>query len=272
MKAALDRALAFLVGLLWNPTDLHGCALWLRPSRGVVKTGTLVAKWLDQAGGHVVEAPTVVERPRFVAHADAFDGRAAIQFDGIGELLEQRGGVRLPFESEAFSVVVVLSQAAVGVANGAAILWSGSKPHAGIWISASNVFHAYLERSYASGVSLMAGKPYLLGVVYGDEKATLYVNGLPVKEFTGIRMVRTNSPSSRLCIGGEAAASNSFDGALGDVVVYDRALDADELAKLSAALMDHYGIRSSFRRGWLHRLEDYIDALFARLGGICARD
>jgi hypothetical protein len=271
IRATLDEVRAFIVGLLWNPTDLHGCALWLRPTRGVVKTGSLVSKWADQAGGHLLEAPTVVEQPRFVPHAEAFDGRSAIRFDGIGELLEQRGDVRLPFGRAAFSAFVVLSQAAVGVANGAAVLWSGAKPHVAIWMSASNVFYAYLERSYASDVSLMAGKAYLLGVVYGDEKATLYVNGLPVKEFTGIAMTRASTPAARLCVGGEASASNSFCGDLGDIVVYDRALDSAELAKLSSELMDHYGIRSSFRRSWFHRLEDCIETLFARLGGVGAR-
>ena len=175
LKAVIRRAIAFVHGLLWIPTDLPGCLLWLRASRGVVKTGSLVAIRVDQAGDHTVLAPSVVERPRFVGRSDAFNQRPAVRFDGIGDLLEKDDDVALPVGGDAFSVFVVLSQAAVGVANGTVVVWGDSAPRVALSVSSRNVFEAYLDGAYSSDVTLMTGKPYLLGLVYAEEKAALYV-------------------------------------------------------------------------------------------------
>ena len=80
LQSAVNRAVSFVVGLLWKPTDIPGCLLWLRPSRGVTKSGSLVSKWADQAGKHTVATPSVIERPTFVQHSDAFHQRPAIRF------------------------------------------------------------------------------------------------------------------------------------------------------------------------------------------------
>ena len=262
LQSAVNRAVSFVVGLLWKPTDIPGCLLWLRPSRGVTKSGSLVSKWADQAGKHTVTTPSVIERPTFVQHSDAFHQRPAIRFDGVGDLLEKEGDISLPFQMEELSAFVVLSQATVGVANGTPLLWTGSSGHVGIQINGSNEFHAYLEYPYASGVTLLTGKAYVLGIVYANEKATLYVNGAPVKTFTGAQMWQTNSgATARLRIGGESAASSNFHGDLGDVVIYGRALTDAEVDKVNAELLEHYGIGSGKLLDWSDAFKDLLAKL-----------
>src|SRR5262249_25012859 len=109
LTSAVTRAISVVISLLCSPTDIPSCRLWLRASSGVTKTGDLVTQWADKAGNHTFAAPSIVERPRFVAHSTALHQRPAIRFDGDGDLLEKEGGIDLPFEMNPFSAFVVLS-------------------------------------------------------------------------------------------------------------------------------------------------------------------
>jgi hypothetical protein len=95
-----------------------------------------------------------------------------------------------------------------------------------------------VQRSFAAGPTLVAGSWYHVAATYDGAALTLYVNGSPVGELTGLSGP-VNIGASGVQIGGYpmAGANLSFDGVVDDAAIYGRALSAAEIAT-------HYAMRT----------------------------
>ena len=260
VRAAYEQLLA----ILFTPKDLPGCIVWLRPTLGLGKTGTLLASWTDQAQGRVLTAPSVVERPSLVDSSAPLNGRAAIRFAGVGEVLIQQDAPALPFEKEPFSAFALVSPATIGLEHGWPLAWFGKdgSAHAGLEVDGSGVFQAWLETHLTSGITLMPNKPTLVGLVYDGDEASLYVNGKLVVSVPGLALYVEPGPSPRLVVGGQTGVSFPFHGDLGDVAVFDRALAPAEITTLATMLMRYYRMKDGTPK-WL----DGLEGLIGKLGG-----
>jgi hypothetical protein len=233
----------------------------------VKRSGTLVASWSDRTGEHLVSAVEIAERPMFVAHSPLLNGRPAIRFSGTGEVLEETGDLCLPFGSDPLSAFAVVAPGSFGVHLGAPMVWTGEDgiSHAALWIDSSNRFLAWVERHVQSGITLMHGRPAIIGVVFDGATVTAYVNGTPVKAVTNVRGFVQDAADAILRLGSGTGGIRTFHGDLGDVLVYDRALDEREIDDLHRHLLGYYRMRGILAPAWVEAIAEAWGAMRDRM-------
>jgi len=183
--------------------------------------------------------------PLFVPCSPSLNQRPSIRFGGTGERLESRRGIPQPLRWRGFSVFVVLSPSTVGPREADFLRWSGWTADVGIDLDARNGLHARVETRYDSGVRLLPGRPYLVGIVFRSTEVTLHVSGSVARRIDDVRVFDTGVEAPALLrIGGEPGR---FRGELGDVVIYDRALSAVEIDALNAGMLAHYRLGAPVR-------------------------
>jgi hypothetical protein len=233
------RAFRRRLGLPWRPTDVDGCLLWLRASSGVSTTFGLVTRWRDRARGNAMESRGALDAPAFIARAPAFNDHPAIRFGGTGERLESARGIRQPLVERGLSVFAVISPRAPGSIEAELLRWSGWTADVGIALDARSRFVGRIETRHDSGVHLLRGRPYLIGLTFEGTTATLWVNRARARTIRDVATCETGVEApARICLGAERAG---FRADVGEVVVYDHALSQEELDALSAGLLLHYG-------------------------------
>jgi hypothetical protein len=277
----------------FRPSALHGCVLWLRPERGISSTWGLVTRWTDRRRGIALVARAPTECPTFVDQSSGLHDRPALRFDDGGGLLETPGTVPMSLEGQ-LTVFLVLSPSRPSARVCAAfsgpppprgrqgrglraphpavrprlraLSWTFGCRVLGIELDGHNELLASVDEAqvHTTGVRLMAGRPYLLGLIFSGHSAAVIVNGARVTTFAIDREV-AGAFTARLRLGSGRGVRDRFSGDVGDILIYDRALDALECAAVAATLTERYGIGRPRRprtidrfRRILHRVRDRI--------------
>jgi hypothetical protein len=221
------------------PVPQEGLELWLRVDEGVEHQDGVVTTWKDSSGkGRDALQTAVNYRPKL---AQALGGKPGLSFDGVDDFL------KLPALDTDFSggvsVVVVLQQETSDACNPYFEASNGSEIddlHFGNWNN------AYIYEVVGS---------YLNDTNYPLQLAQAQI-GVAIQEAGGLVHLRRNSngvgeasflsPSvitrEQVFIGRSLYASCvPFKGAIGELLLYSRALDDQEVVDVESYLQDKWG-------------------------------
>jgi Tc toxin complex TcA C-terminal TcB-binding domain/ABC toxin N-terminal region/Neuraminidase-like domain/Concanavalin A-like lectin/glucanases superfamily len=223
-----------------EPTDVTGCQLWLRADLGVTTSAAgLVTAWADQTtNGNDAAQATQSAQPRALA-ASGVGGAAGIDFDGTDDFLEIDA---LTNSSDDLTIIVVHHQR--DATNTQTLLSAASSTLAIHAVTAANDKNGFspagTEVEFASGAALV-GDQITTMVLNSASGATLYRNG--VSTDTATYSTSADWSANDVVLGGETSAF--FDGIVSEVLIYDRVLDAEELAYVHGLLESRYGLGGS---------------------------
>lgn len=92
----------------FEPTDIAGLKLWLRADLGVTLNGATVSDWADQSGnGYHLTQAAAPSQPTFVASDAGANNQAAIDFDGINDVLARAAGFAPLDGATAYTIFIV---------------------------------------------------------------------------------------------------------------------------------------------------------------------
>jgi hypothetical protein len=225
----------------WPPA-FSGLALWLDASQITgVGAGASVSTWLDASGGgHHATQASATNQPTY--QANAVNGRPVVRFDGTNDYLSLSGTIVSGAQARTVFVVgkptVIGNKGFVDLGNGAttgggfmvtpeyATRVSGGNA---IWGPAATAGDATLVVVQLSGTTTSALSAWANGTALtlsGSTNATVATAGSGT-------------------VGGWTAApvsSNSYNGDLAEIVVYNRLLDTAERQSLEQHLAAKYGL------------------------------
>jgi photosystem II stability/assembly factor-like uncharacterized protein len=225
-----------------------GLTVWLRADLGVTATGGKVSAWADQSGeGRSATQATAAAQPALVANA--LNGKPVISFDGTSDFMN----FTYPVNGLTGMTIVMVGNNAtsqVGGSNGgdhAALLWHETAPWGWVHLSPfqTNVRFRFGTGqtnnlpSYTRLTSLGTGYSRTIAVKNGTTDS-LYVNGMQVVNATGKLATIARCQNVAMIGRGGAPTISYFNGNIAEIMVYNRALTAAELATVDAYLTEKY--------------------------------
>ncbi|HJU87206.1 MAG TPA: S8 family serine peptidase, partial [Gemmatimonadota bacterium] len=205
-----------------GPGAIPGLTLWLRAEALTdLADGDPVATWPDVSGScnHATQA-SAAKRPTFRAAQVA--GLPAVSFDAADD------GMETPVDPPQATTIVAVYASRAGatghVLNGGFSFFEG--PYVGR-------YRAYTGK-YLNGPPVTPGRWVVQGFRQTGSRAELWIDGTEVTSTN-----RTVNPGT-LMLARQGTYSQVLDGALAELVVYDRALSDAELAAVHAWLHERY--------------------------------
>jgi hypothetical protein len=244
----------------FDPRSISNLGLWLDASANSSLTfnGDTVSEWRDLSGnGRHMEQDTAVAQPNGVARTK--NGRRVLDFGGAQllsgnaaalNLATNVGGLTAFFVSKFDSVApsqqilfdLQTSQlnsrfaldAGSGVSPGTAVRLGGRRLDADAFDAALGA-----ASSQNSNDTVFAGT-----IAYSAATANLHANGLLVATDGTFQTAgnTSNTDSTGIHIGANGLAANGLDGFIAEVIVYQRALSANERERVERALGRKWGI------------------------------
>ena len=226
------------------PAD--GMTLWLRADAGVTQSGGKVSAWATQSTNSVpVTQATADSQPAYVA--SGVNGRPVLRFDGTNDHL---AFTNLPVNGlTGITVFVVAANTAnqdpTTHANASAIYWDETASWGTLYVSpyqtkvkyrfgtgqANNLPTYTRTNSIGSNFSITAA-------VHSGTTEALYVNGTQVHTGTGKTSAIANCKDSGFL--GRGYNSTYYTGDIAEIVVYNRALTAQEIQTVQSYLNTKY--------------------------------
>src|SRR5690606_30583872 len=216
-----------------------GLVLHLRSDLGVVTSSGRVQAWEDQSGNNnvlsAVGEPTLVN--------NLAKGRPAIRFDGVDDALSRTGLVGFPAAAADRSMFMVVRYLSAGPGNG----WVGftygtaaSNQAFGLTLTSAGILgvqgwgstHDTLSNPQTGG----PGEWLLQGAVYSGGVLTQYKNGTAI----GTRTKAFATVPSLLRLGEELNGGKNMNMEVAEILVYNRALTAQERSTVTQYLTDRY--------------------------------
>lgn len=226
-----------------SPVPAGGLLLWLDAGRGVTLDGATarIASWTSRTGSLSASQGTTAAMPVFAANA--INGRAAVVFDGADDTLRADGvadllsGTAVPF-----SWFTVERAASVGGNRVALSMVGGATFHHAYNSDA----HVVFSRANDAGVGAAAidatgvatTNATVASYVYDGSGLTAWRDGAPVA--TG-GPAGGSFTATAFAIGAAANTSAFYAGAIGEALVYARALSSAERATVEAYLKAKWG-------------------------------
>lgn len=226
------------------PTD--GLELWFDASRGVAQAGGLVGSWADQSGHHRDALQTAGNlRPKLVDGALA--GKPALVFDGAdseGDYLtlptldlDYTAGLSIFFVAQQDTPADVMQcQPFFEASNGK----ETDDINVGIWQN-SLIFEIVEGTVHDTNFPLLFDQPEVIGAMIDPSKrAVMRRNSNGVGEAT--IALPENKPRTEVFIGHSLYADCvPFKGAMGELIVYSRAVTDPELIQIEGYLQKRWG-------------------------------
>ncbi|MCX6022975.1 MAG: hypothetical protein NTZ05_14845 [Chloroflexi bacterium] len=229
----------------FQPTDIAGSVLWLAADRLTGLTpGAPVISWADLSGyGNTMTQSWVDARPTW--QANAIGGKPAVRFDGKNDfLLVPHNATLMPAHFSIFVVTrlfsstddhVLVSKEAEGTAGySLAISKKGDRKLRCFTIANGPIYMTGLGTT-----TLGTTTPYVMAGTF-DDIAKVYLNGVQEGYAYGRGAM---SPSfANLEIGRNARGAEEADADIAEVIIYNRALGAEEMRLVSQYLGGKYTI------------------------------
>jgi hypothetical protein len=228
------------------PIPEDGLELWLDASRGVGQVNGIVSTWADQSGHHRDALQTANNlRPKLVD--GALSGKPAIVFDGAAD-----GGdyLKLPTldadYTDGLSIFIVAQQkepADVQQCVGFFEASNGSEMddfHVGVWQN-TPLLEVIEDIVHDTNYTALYDAPELIGAMVSPSKtAVMRRNSNGVGE--GQVTLPENKPRSEVFIGHTLYQGCApFQGAIGEIILYSRAVTDPELIQIESYLQKRWG-------------------------------
>lgn len=261
------------VGLPWRvnglrgfaPTQLSGCALWLRADLGVTLNGSTVSAWANQgtAGGSVSQG-TAASQPTWSATGGP-NSRAALAFDGGDWLTSDLAASAWAFLHSANSTAFVVWKTTSANPNayfGVLSTASSGTPDRGFalfyddrsGLSRNDRLIANINNGGANVASLLTGNNAFPAATWGvaeyvfayqDAGSDLIalVNGTSVGTSESAVATSASAPQGPLELGRLVSDTGSrLIGSITEVIAFNRTLNAGERSQLRRYLGSYYAI------------------------------
>jgi hypothetical protein len=207
---------------------------WLKADSGITELGGEVSSWEDQSGNdyHVTQA-TPGTQPELV---DSVAGDLpAIRFDGIDDML----GDAHTFDAQTVFATYMIDSTR-----------QESTDLGGIWGSYADSIHVAIDARTADREFSFdgSGGNQAKYAINSGAFSSLVANGVNVAwEYDTIQLIaaefETKTSINEVIIGGLASAllpDHRFGGAVGEILIYDRVLDVNEIAAVRLYLSDRW--------------------------------
>jgi len=214
-----------------------GLVLWFDAERGIQSDGDAVVNWINQAGNGIDATQLVTSyQPTLIESA----GKPALEFDGIDDLLE------LPAGFDDFSAG--LSAFAVVVPNAVACMpvfqLSNGPETDDISLQTDENLQAEYEVLTAvaeSASALQIGVPSQISALHQPPlAATLRVDGVSVGVNTSATLPQKVVRNLNAIGDGQYPGCQNWSGLIFEIILYDRALPAADLAQIEAYLREKW--------------------------------
>jgi hypothetical protein len=232
-----------------NQVPRSGLKQWLRADRVNITTGPVIAlgnviSWPDQSGnGSDAIPPNPSLAP--VSFKDGSHCKPVISFNG-----GQRLDFNLPINGWTGMTVFMASQAYADASSSAtnqALLWNQTAT-GGVTSFTPSQTHTYFRfGTTQTNNQPVYTRPFNVGgdfnvttAIHNGSTDSLYVNGLLVLQQGGkLLSVAGSSPIATI---GAGLNNTSFTGNIGEILIYDRALNTQERELVEHYLLSKYGI------------------------------
>jgi len=222
--------------------------LWLDASDTSTITHSVgaVSSWGDKSGnGNNATQATGASQPTLTSNS--INGKSALVFDGTDDFLTAPTSVMNSCSNTSITVFIVSITSVVKAADVIALSPFLANPSFSVLLPFSNSLIYFDYTNNSTGRLAVAwggtvGTPYLWTL---DSNSTIqkniYRNGVQIAT-TATASVANFSTTYSLNIGARAAASNHFNGSIGEILIYNRFLTNAEKASVNAYLMNKWGI------------------------------
>ena len=214
-------------------------ALHLRADAGVAANddGRMI-KWSDQSlSSHDASQDDHSARPQMVNAA--INGRPVVRFDGQKRFLHLSGQI---ITSQQFTILAVVSDAGGESHRGIFSNWNGAAGNSvtSVFLGLTGKNGVRLTDDYAAaGPSWPRHRHILIAAVADERDAAVYFNGAEVGR-KGAAIARRNLTTGYV-IGQQGNIDGEYwSGDLAELIVYDRSLNAEELASVQRYLVGRY--------------------------------
>lgn len=222
------------------PIPEEGLELWLRADQGVVEVGGVVASWKDSSPHQRNATQSEVElRPKLAK--EAMTPKSAIAFDGVDDFL-QLAALDADF-SGGVSMFAVAMQNEAKECDGIFEASNGPEVedlHLGTW-KAAPLYEVGAPYLHAADAPMLIGKAQLLTALHdADTNAQLRRNSTSLgnSQFELPPVVTRNE----VFIGhSNYVGCTTWSGAIAELLVYSRAVNAEELVEIETYLQKKWG-------------------------------
>jgi hypothetical protein len=228
----------------FNPSEILGCQLWLRGDLGITFNGSAVSGWADQSGnGNNASQGTPAQQPQY--SATAMNGFPAIHSDGAAGYMSTSS-----FTLGSDATLIVATQASSTTQGNAHRLLETGYDTAyflgGGATTPTTIYKLIVNNSVApyglaEGGTIATSNQIVTGVYNSSTTfGTLYVNGAQVGQDVFTAPASVSKPMFILT---DAFGFGGYwNGYIGEVLVYNRALTSAELRRIHKYLGNRYGI------------------------------
>jgi hypothetical protein len=232
------RLLRPLTSSGFDPRKISGLVAWWDAqvaSSYDIETG--VSEWRDLSGnGHTVTQSITNNQPT----PSTINGRTALLFDGSNDSLASAAPV-LNLASTADQTVFFVMQAA-GTEAGYILREGTTADGFGFYAQTnSTILYPFTVSSVSNGIGRSNNAGNVHGMVLQSGSSILSVDGAAGSSVS----ISFSAPTAPLVIGnrtGGTSAATFFDGRIGSLIFYDRALTASERQKVERWLGQRWGI------------------------------
>lgn len=241
---------------IYNPKEISGLQLWLDASTINQVDGTAVTSWADLSGNAYDAAQaTTASQPTYKTNIQ--NGLGVVRFDGVDDFLSLSTGLGMLNNVAGATVIVVGRYAFDGTSDIPFSISTGgglTTYRVAMFTTNSNRFQFGVRRIDGGGgsapFSTQVGVPFAgaihAGVVnYSSTERFVYVNNALGGSASGAPFTSGNTSatdSTYIYVGKYGAAGFELSGDICEIVVYNRALEANEFRQLHQYLGRKWGI------------------------------
>lgn len=229
----------------FSPTQLSGCVLHLRADMGITLNGSTVSAWANQgtAGGSATQG-TGSAQPTFTASGFGTASRPYLKFDGGDQLVETALSLTA---ASARTILIVAKRDTAG--GGAIFSFRRSSRYlaalclisGGVSYISGNGVDAGSNVTVTAGTLASTSSAFRMRQSYtgSGDAPTASLNGAALTVTAGTQGNETGTAGYLI---GNNPAGAPWTGAIAEIIAYDRALTAAELAVLDAYQKTFFGL------------------------------
>jgi hypothetical protein len=219
-----------------TPKALSGLVLWADPSRLTLTDGSAVTTFVDTSGnGNSFSQATTANKP--ILKTAGINGLPSINFDGTNDFMESPSFLDSSFGS-AFTFATVIQP--INTGNGRFFAFSSAYEFAPF---VGGNYCTILYRSNAANAQSSTAdvtSPTVVITTYDGINARIFLNGKIGAEIpSAVPLALTGS----MRIGARDSLGDTFNGLMGDVLIYKNALSSSDVQKLNAFLSAKYNLK-----------------------------
>lgn len=238
------RARRRLGGTTFLPTQLSGCALWLRADRGVTQSGTVSAWTNFGTVGNGASQGTSGFRPTYNATGFGTTSRPYLSFDGTDDYLDLTlgsFGTAYTFCFAARYRAYVTSDCIASAVNSGLNDYNAASTAILGHVNSGTGLEHYVNGARGAQTRPTVNTPAIITITASGTQSTLRVNG---SAGTPVALAGSSLNAATLRLGARSTpgATNFSDVDIAEGIGYTNLLTSDQISRLEKYVSARYGI------------------------------